>query len=213
MVGVDPGTYGRRPVVERGVRGLLEREAALEPPARPLGLELVGRQVLVPHEAHADRRDGGEEGAAAQVAPARTDAAHDPCSVPGADLAEVDAGSQRRRQVVHEGSEVHPLGCGVVDRHKPSVLARVVVQVDPHDAHRKPVLGDEGLRDLRRLRLERAVARVALESATLAGPAHTGSGAPASASASHTTVATSVPDSVGTSTASPTLGSVAPGST
>ena len=93
---VDRGAEGRRLLVELLVQRVLVLQAAQQPPAGAGDLQRVDRQVLVLGHAHADRLEVLEERGAAQVAPARPDAALDAGLVARAELAELDAGAERR---------------------------------------------------------------------------------------------------------------------
>ena len=137
-----PGPVGRLHALAQAGQGfarldvlrLLVDQAALQPPALPRDPRRVQRQVLVLGHADGDRRELGQEGRAAQLPPARADAAHHLGLVAHPHLAQLDAVVQARRQVAHQLAEVDPLLGREVERG-PVAAGR---DLDPEELDAQP---------------------------------------------------------------------------
>ena len=115
------GVVTRSPIagavgLELLVQRVLVLEAAHQPAAGAGDAHRVERQVLVLGHPDGHRLEVGQEGGAAQVAPARTDAALDPGRVAGRELAQLDPAAQGRAEIADQGPEVDPVRRGEVDR-------------------------------------------------------------------------------------------------
>src|SRR6202034_4036255 len=106
---LDLGPGARRVLLELLVERVLVLQAAHQPPARPGDAHRVHRQVLVLGHPDRDRLEVLEERRAAQVPPARADAALQPGLVARADLLQLDPGAHPRGQVADERAEVDPV--------------------------------------------------------------------------------------------------------
>jgi hypothetical protein len=129
-----------KPALQLEIRVVLVAQAALETPAHAGELRRVQREPLLLRHPDRHRLELPEPGRAAELAPARPDAAQHLRLVARADLLHLDAGVETGREVAHELAEVDAaLGAEVEDR-----LARVEQVVDLHELHRQPAGLDAG---------------------------------------------------------------------
>ena len=113
------------------VGGVLVDQAALEPAALPRHLGRGHGQVLV--LGHLDRHRGElrQEGRAAELAPARPDAAHHLGLVAHADLAQLDAGVVASGQIADQIPEVDALLGGEIEDGASATLELGAEDLDP----------------------------------------------------------------------------------
>src|SRR5690606_13328731 len=100
---------------ELGVEIVLVGQAAEEPAAAARHLARVQREVLILRHFDRDRDEVPEEARAAELAAADADAADELRLVAGADLLQLDAGLESRRELLDEIAEVDPAGRREVD--------------------------------------------------------------------------------------------------
>ena len=155
-----PGVVTRLPTagarrLELLVQRVLVLEAAHQPAAGPGDAQRVERQILVLGHPDGHRLEVGEEGGAAQVAPARADPALDPGRVAGGQLAQLDPAVQGGAEVADQRPEVDPVRRGEVDRGAAAGTGVRLAEhvVDGDHLHRQLVLADQPLGGDLRLRL------------------------------------------------------------
>ncbi len=104
--GTHPGTHGRDLRLELFVEWVLVPQTAHQPATGATDFHGIQRQILVLGHSYGDRFEVREERGAAQVTSAGADPALDAGAVPGGELTQVDAGSQRSGEIAYECSEI-----------------------------------------------------------------------------------------------------------
>src|SRR5262249_54265603 len=123
-------------------------EAALEPAAHAGELAHVEGQVLLLGHADRDVREAIQPRCAAELAPARADAARDAGLFARAHAAEADARAEARAEVGGERAEIEALLARVEDRERRAVEAPIA----PEHAHGDASLCGDARGDLARVR-------------------------------------------------------------